>query len=155
MSLIAELTQEQVGHLDLSGHTCAPGETTVRDALAQMQAEKRNVCLVTEGERLVGIFTERDVLRRISTLRELLERPLSEVMTPHPVTVTPETPAAQALRLMEENHFRNLPVVDAQGQILGVLTHNTVIDYLAARYPMDVLNRPPDPERFPRKPEGG
>jgi hypothetical protein len=56
---------------------------------------------------------------------------------------------------MDENHFRNLPVIKADGEILGDMTHQAVIAYLAARYPVEVLNRPPKPDQFPRKPEGG
>ena len=56
---------------------------------------------------------------------------------------------------MEKNHFRNLPIVDDSGRLLGIMTHQAIIDYLADRYPVEVLNRPIDPERFPRRAEGG
>ncbi|RME64101.1 MAG: CBS domain-containing protein [Caldilineae bacterium] len=155
MNLTEELQQERVTHLELSGYATATEDATVGAVLDKMRTAKRSVCLITAGERLVGILTERDIARHILELPGLLDASVSTLMTPDPVTVGPDTPAADALRLMQERHFRNLPVVDAQGRILGVMTHNAVIDYLAARYPEAVLNRPPDPERFPRKPEGG
>jgi CBS-domain-containing membrane protein len=61
----------------------------------------------------------------------------------------------EALHLMDAHHFRNLPAVDEQGQIIGNMTHQAVITYLAARYPVEVLNRPLRADRFPRKAEGG
>ena len=56
---------------------------------------------------------------------------------------------------MDENHFRNLPIVDKDGRLLGNMTHQAIIRYLADRYPVEVLNRPIDPELFPRRAEGG
>jgi hypothetical protein len=56
---------------------------------------------------------------------------------------------------MDANHFRNLPAVDADGTIVGNMTHQSIINYLAARYPIEVLNQPPRPDQFPSKAEGG
>ena len=94
-------------------------------------------------------------MRKVIDVPGMLERPVDEVMTTDPITVGPDASAADALRLMERNHFRNLPIVDGNGRLLGIMTHQAIIDYLADRYPVEVLNRPIDPERFPRKAEGG
>lgn len=155
MSLESELRSERVSHLRLSGFTAVPAGTSVRDALGRMRTDGNTVCLVTEERQLVGIFTERDVLRKVADKPGVLDTPITSVMTPDPISVGPEASAASTLRLMEKHHIRNLPVVDASGQIVGSMTHMAVIDWLAARYPVEVLNRPPDPERFPRKAEGG
>jgi CBS domain-containing protein len=120
-----------------------------------MRQQNVNMCMVTTGERLTGIFTDRDVLSRVAAQAEVLTQPIDTVMTPNPITVGPETSAAEALWLMDEKGIRNLPVVTADGRILGAMTHQAVINYLAARYPIEVQNRPPHPEQFPRKPEGG
>jgi len=151
MSLESELRRERVSHLHLSGFTVVPTGTTVRDALGQMQAERKTVCLVTQEGQLAGIFTERDVLRKVIDKPEALNGPINSVMTADPVSIGPNASAAAALGLMDKHHIRNLPVVDDQGQIVGSMTHKSVIDWLAGRYPVEVLNRPPDPERFPRK----
>jgi len=156
MSLESELRSERVSHLRLSGFTAVPAGTSVRDALGKMRTERNSVCLVTTKERhLTGIFTERDVLRKVVDVADVLDGPIDAVMTADPISVGPETSAASALGLMDKHHIRNLPVVDASGQIVGSMTHMAVIDWLAGRYPVEVLNRPPDPERFPRKAEGG
>lgn len=155
MNLEAELHEQKVAHLDLTGFSLVASGTPVRVALEQLRAEHHNVCLVTADNELKGICTDRDVLHKVVGLPAILDRPIDEVMTPRPITVDPNTSAAEALRLMDENHFRNLPVVKQDGEILGDMTHQAVIAYLAARYPMEVLNRPPKPDQFPRKPEGG
>ncbi len=154
MSLEQELQTELVAHLDLAGFSRVVSGHSVRDTLAQMRQDGFNVCLITQEERLVGIFTDRDVLRRVATAPETWDRPIDEVMTPNPIAVKPDTSAAEALWLMDEKHVRNLPVVGEEG-IVGNMTHRAVIDFLAARYATEVLNRPLDAERFPRKQEGG
>jgi CBS domain-containing protein len=171
MDLQTDLKSEHVSHLVVSGFAQVTAGTSVRDTLARMRADRKVVCLVvddsaaagkngreagdSEQVRLVGIFTERDVMRKVIDVPGMLDRPVDEVMTPDPITISPDTSAADALRLMDENHFRNLPIVDRSGKLLGNMTHQAIIRYLADRYPVEVLNRPTEPERFPRRAEGG
>jgi CBS domain-containing protein len=155
MSLKEELKAERVVHLNLSSFCQVTDDTSVRDSLTRMREEGHNVCLVTESGKLVGVFTDRDVLRKIAAAPEKWEKPIKEVMTPEPLTVRPDSSAADALWLMEDHHFRNLPVVDDDGSIIGNMTYRAVIDFLATRYPIEVMNRPPHPGQFPRKAEGG
>ncbi|MCA9919582.1 MAG: CBS domain-containing protein [Anaerolineales bacterium] len=155
MSLKEELKSERVSHLDLSKFCQIPSGTAVREALTNMRQNKTGVCLVTKSDQLVGILTERDVLTKIATAPENLDGPVDNVMTANPITVTPDTSAADALWLMDDKQFRNLPVVNRAGKIMGNMTHEAVISFLAARYPVDVINRPPRPDLFPRKQEGG
>jgi CBS domain-containing protein len=155
MSLETELREQKVAHLDLSSFSVVSSGATVRSALAQMRSDGNNACLVTEGEQLKGIFTDRDVLRKVIGAPAVLDGPIEEVMTPAPITIGPDVSAVEALRLMDDHHFRNLPVVAEDGAIVGNMTHQAVITYLAARYPVELLNRPPEADRFPRKPEGG
>ena len=169
MNLQTDLKSEHISHLVVSGFAQVPTGTAVRDTLARMRADRRVVCLVVDESapaaaghedesrqaRLVGIFTERDVMRKVVDVPGMLDKPVDEVMTTDPITIGPDASAAEALRLMEKNHFRNLPIVDDSGRLLGIMTHQAIIDYLADRYPVEVLNRPIDPERFPRRAEGG
>jgi predicted transcriptional regulator len=155
MNLKEVLETEQVRHLDLSRYCRIESGTSVRDALDAMRAERTPAALITQDDKLIGIFTERDVLRRVVGASEILDTPVDKVMTAKPITVLPDTAAADALWLMDDHHFRNLPVVDRQGKIVGDMTHAAIIRYLAQRYPVEVLNRPPRPEQFPRKQEGG
>lgn len=155
MSLQTELKSERVDHLAIDGFSKVSIGTSIRNTLAQMRTDGKTVCLVTDNNGLVGIFTDRDVMRKVIDVPGILDKPVDEVMTLHPITAGPQASAADALRLMDENQFRNLPIVDTDGNLLGNMTHQAIIQYLADRYPVEVLNRPSDPEHFPRKAEGG
>ena len=155
MTLEQELQAEQVSHLDLSGFSCVSSGTTVRETIARMRADRHKVCLITADNKLVGIFTDRDVLHRVAPDLETLDKPIDAVMTASPITIRPDSSAATALRLMDDHKFRNLPAVDEEGHIVGSMTHQSIISYLATRYPVEVLNQPPRPDHFPRRAEGG
>ena len=103
--------------------------TPVREALATMRAEEGRPMLVIRGEELIGIFTERDVLQRVVGQPAALDGPIDAVMTPRPITVLPDTTAADALWLMDDHHFRNLPVVNRQGRILGDMSYAACLLY--------------------------
>ena len=155
MSLKQELMSEHVAHLDLSRFCQIASGTAVHQALSEMRQHNTNVCLVTNSDQLIGILTERDILTKVATIPENLDKPVDDIMTANPITVTPDSSAADALWLMDAKKFRNLPVVNGSGNIVGNMTHQAVISFLAARYPIEVLNRPPRPDQFPRKQEGG
>jgi CBS domain-containing protein len=155
MNLKEELQAEKVSHMALTGFSQVASGTTVRETLAVMREQGHNVCLTLAEGELKGIFTDRDVLRKVAAHPENWDKAIDLFMTPDPVTVAPDYPAASALWLMDKNHFRNLPVVDEDGRITGILTHLAVINYLAAHYPIEILNLPPRPDQFPERPEGG
>ena len=155
MSLEQELQTEKVAHLDLSGFCQIASGTSVRETLDRMRQAGHNVALIVDGNKLIGVFTDRDVLRKVAAEPETWDRPIDEVMTADPVTVPPDSTAADALWLMGDKHFRNLPVVGQHGTIMGNMTYRAIVGYLAARYPVEVLNRPLRPDQFPRQAEGG
>lgn len=97
--------------------------TNVRDAVALMRSARVGAVAVNDGDKLVGIFTERDVmLRVVGEERNPAETLVSEVMVSEPVSVTPEARRAEALELMLSNHFRHLPIIDEAGTAIGMLS---------------------------------
>ncbi|MEM7031650.1 MAG: CBS domain-containing protein [Chloroflexota bacterium] len=147
MSLENDLQQEQVIHLDLTEFTVVDGETSVQETVKQMREADHHCAFVTKNDVLEGIFTDRDILRKVVGTPEVWSRPIKTVMTASPLTVAAADPADKALALMDEKHFRNVPVLDEQGQIVGNLTHYAVIKYLCDRFPESVYNLPPDPDQ--------
>lgn len=143
-----------VGQLDLTSFTIADEETPVSEVFRRMRACDTSTTLVTRGERLCGIFTERDVLQRALTRPERWALPIREVMTPDPVAVTTDVSVLTALRLMNEGHFRDLPVIDGRGRVVGNLTDNAVVRHLGDHLQAEVLNLPPDPNQVAATPEG-
>jgi CBS domain-containing protein len=127
---------------------------TVAEAVALMRAEAVGSLLVCQGDRVVGIFSERDLLRRVLAAGKPLTTPLSECMTPDPETVNPKHSIATAIRLMEEGGYRHLPVVDGGGKPLGMLSVKRIVHYLVEHFPATVYNLPPDPRVVPQQPEG-
>jgi CBS domain-containing protein len=92
--------------------TVAPG-STVAEAATVMGGHHVGSALVMEADALIGIFTERDILRALSQDFDAPTHHVSQWMTKDPVTVTPEATAESALELMLGGNFRHLPVCDA------------------------------------------
>jgi CBS domain-containing protein len=103
-------------------------DTTVSVAAALMQEGKVGAVRVLEGERLAGIFTERDAVYRVMAAgRDPRATLLREVMTPDPLTVAPEETFGYALLLMHEKGFRHAPVV-VDGRPIGVVSARHALD---------------------------
>ena len=101
--------------------TAAAG-TTVSEAARLMKRHNIGAIMVVEGEKLVGVFTERDALFRV--LAEGLNgdvTQLASVMTAHPQTISPEAGFTTALQMMHDGRYRHLPVVD-QGRVIGIVS---------------------------------
>jgi CBS domain-containing protein len=110
--------------LDQKGATAASvrPDDSVLTALSLMAEFDIGSVIVTENERLVGIFTERDYARKV-VLKGLVSKDakIGELMTPNPCTVSPSSTVDEVMRTMTENRFRHLPVVD-HGKIVGIVT---------------------------------
>jgi CBS domain-containing protein len=119
--------------------------------------EHRVGCVLVEAEgRLLGIFTERDILTKlVGTGYDPAKALVDGVMTRNPETLTTEDPIAFALHRMSVGGFRHLPLVDAAGRPVGILSVKDIVDYLAEHFPEEILNIPPEPGKQPRIPEGG
>jgi len=106
----------------------APPHASVADAARLMQASGVGAVLVVEGERLVGIFTERDAVYRVLAAgRDPAATPLREVMTRDPITVAPDDEFGYALALMHEHGFRHAPVIE-HGRPIGVVSARHALD---------------------------
>jgi CBS domain-containing protein len=154
MELARNLKTDSVSRLQPTpAHRLAPTQT-VADAVAMMRQQRVGCILICDAAKLVGIFTERDLLHRILAPGLPLTTTLAECMTPEPVTVHPKESVAAALRRMEGGGYRHLPVVDADGQPVGILSVKRIVHYLVEHFPATVYNLPPDPSCVPREPEG-
>jgi CBS domain-containing protein len=107
--------------------TVAP-EDTVGEAAEKMVARGVGSVLVSDYGRLIGILTERDLLRAVADRIHSSEARVREWMTREPITVTQETPAEDAARTMLEHGFRHLPVVDGE-QTIGIVSLRDVLDW--------------------------
>ena len=105
-----------------------PPATTVREASDLMARKQVGAVLVVEGERLVGIFSERDaVFRVVARGLDPATTTLDRVMTPDPKTIKPNNTFGYAMTLMHENGFRHLPVID-NGKPVGIVSARSALD---------------------------
>ena len=105
-----------------------PGTMSVREAAKLMKSKHYGAVLITEGDDLLGIFTERDALYRvIASGLDPDATQVSAVMTKEPTTITPEKTFGHAMLIMHEGKFRHLPVVD-HGRLVGMVSSRNALD---------------------------
>lgn len=95
---------------------------TIQKSCQQMHTRRCGSALVVDAkQRLAGIFTGRDAVRALAEGKSATGTFLRDVMTPNPLTITPEHRAIDALRTMSDGGFRHLPVLE-NNQIWGVVS---------------------------------
>jgi CBS domain-containing protein len=112
------------------------GDDTLAEAARKMWHQQTGSLLVMDGATLVGIITERDVLKAVATGVRIEETRIAEVMTKDLVTAAPGTSLREAAKIMADRWIRHLPVVD-EGRVVGVLSQRDLAGVLAG-----ALNEP-------------
>jgi arabinose-5-phosphate isomerase len=99
-----------------------PLAATVQDAIVAMTGAKSgSACVVDAAGRLAGIFTDGDLRRHLTTRHDVLRAPVSEVMTAKPARVRQDQLAVEVLRIIEQRKIDDLPVVDRNDRLVGVI----------------------------------
>ena len=107
--------------------TVAP-EDTLGEAAAKMTERGIGAVVVSDFGRMIGILSERDIMRAVADRIHSSEARVREWMTPDPITVTTETSVDEAGRTMLENGFRHLPVVEGE-RAIGILSIRDVAQH--------------------------
>jgi CBS domain-containing protein len=107
--------------------TVAP-EDTLGEAAAKMTEKRIGAVVVSDFGRMIGILSERDIMRAVADRIHSSEARVREWMTADPVTATTDTTVEEAGRTMLENGFRHLPVVDGE-RAIGMLSIRDVAQY--------------------------
>jgi CBS domain-containing protein len=103
---------------------------TIYQALEIMADKNVGGLLVTENDKLIGIFTERDYARKLILKgKSSRDTSIKELMTPDPFTVTPETGIEECMKLMSDKHIRHLPVVENES-VVGVISIGDVVRFI-------------------------
>jgi CBS domain-containing protein len=138
--------------------TVRPG-TSLAESVAAIQRSGTgdSVFVTTPDGRLAGVLTERDVFGRlVDPAGDVdLNRPVETLMTTSPHTLTLEQSVRDAIDLMQTGRYRNIPIVDGEGLLVGVVRPQDVLKYLAEAFPEELLNLPPRPHQQMEQPEGG
>ncbi len=108
-------------------------DASARDAIALLGEKKIGALPVVEGDNLVGIISERDVIYCLKDHgAEILDWPVSRLMTSPAITVDPGTPVLNALALITQKRIRHLPVV-SNGTLVGIVSIGDLVKHRIER----------------------
>ena len=116
--------------------------TPLSEAIEVMKTDEGGCVIISDDGRVAGIFTERDLLTRVIGQDIDLNSPISNWMQPSVFTLSPEATVGDAVRLMNERSFRNIPL-EMKGELIGSVSVFDIITYLAECYPKTTMNLPP------------
>jgi arabinose-5-phosphate isomerase len=132
-----------------------PG-TSLADCLAAIRrgGGSDSVFVTDEENRLVGVLAERDIFGRIVGVDVDLSGPVEPLLTTDPQTLDLEQPVRTAVELMQTGRYRNVPVLDRDRHLVGVIRPQDVLAFLAESFPEELLNLPPISHQHLEEPEG-
>lgn len=129
------LTQGKVRDMKIEPFATVTADATVEQVMGRMTELNVACIMICEDERLLGIFSERDVLMRVAEQYDAVrERPIRDFMTPEPAVVyRPDSPA-KALNMMAGAGFRHVPILDVDDKVVGILGPRRVTTYLRRHF---------------------
>ncbi len=136
--------------------TVEPG-TSLAECIAAIQRTGTgdSVFVTNPDGTLAGVLAERDIFGRIVGGDVDLAQPVETMMTTNPHHLHPEATVRDAIELMQTGRYRNVPLLDDDDSLIGVIRPQDILKYLAESFPEELLNLPPRPHQTMRKPEGG
>ncbi|SRR5713226_7151508 len=145
-----------ISDLNLRPPILIDASATAVSAVAAMNEKHIGCLLVQKDGKLAGIFTERDVLKRVTFRDGSRTMTIDEVMTKSPQTLEATDTLAFALNTMSVGGYRHVPIVDRGGKPVGVLSVRDIVDFLVELFPQEVLNLPSGPDSgIPKSVDGG
>jgi CBS domain-containing protein len=129
------LAEETVGAIQSTPVAMVTPETPVHAALQTLARLKVSCLLIEDQSKLVGVFSDRDVLERVALeYDQVKDRPVRELMTANPVVVYESDSAAAALSIMAVSGFRHVPVTKVDGTIVGIISPQRVTEFLRKHF---------------------
>ena len=142
MDRIRNACEQRVSVLPTDDYVVVSRYTPLSQAIEVMKHDEGGCVIVSDDGRVAGIFTERDLLTKVLGEHVDLESPINDWMQPAVVTLSFEATIGDAVHLMNERGFRNIPLVK-QGELVGSISVFDIITYLAECYPKATMNLPP------------
>jgi len=128
---------------------------SVDEAIKTMQEHGSGYVVLVKDKKPIGIFTENDVLYKVLERNINGGSPVSEFMTKDPCVLSPDDSVGDAIDLMGKHRFYHIPLVDREDALVGILSVRSLIRFLAAFYPTEIYNLPPDLDQIIETVEGG
>jgi len=125
------LMERTVAEIEAQPYLTASPGTPVQEAVAKLVGQDVACLMVTEGDALQGIFSDRDVLDKVALEYDAVkDLPLSDVMVSNPVFIYQSDTAAAALGIMAASGYRHVPVLDAKDRVVGILSPHRVAEFV-------------------------
>ncbi|QQS48240.1 MAG: CBS domain-containing protein [Acidobacteriota bacterium] len=145
MKVSSRLNNVRIRELTLRPAVLVERDASISETVQSMKAKNYGVALICDHGRLIGIFTERDLLNRVIGENVGYDEPIERVMTGEPQSLSIDDTVADAMQIMQQGDFRNIPLRNGEGKASGVLTVREIISFFAEHFPEEALNLPPDP----------
>ena len=146
MSLLESLQSDTVSDVGIDAPLAVPPSTSILDAVKTMRRESVGCIAVCDtAEKLLGVFTEKDLVTRVLAVELAMDTPIERVMTDTPAVIKPTDNVRQVIRHMSAGSFRHMPVVDDQKKFVGILSVRHVVQYLIDHFPNAIYTLPPTP----------
>ena len=147
--------QDSVSSMQTEDYVCIAPSTPLSRAIESMSRDEGGCAIVcAEDGSVVGIFTERDLLTKIIGQEIDLNTPVRNLMSPIVATLTPQATVGDAVAIMNDKGYRNVPLVK-NGKLVGSISVFDIISYLAESYPKTTMNLPPNPDQVMESTDGG
>jgi CBS domain-containing protein len=130
-----------------------PG-ATIAEAVGVMQGGRTGCLLVLENEKVVGVFTERDLVKRVLGAGVEFGAMISSVMSKNPTTVRMDETIGSALQKMASGGYRHLPIVEGDGKAVGRVSVREIVHYMVEHLPKAIYNLPPKPDQVQIEADG-
>ena len=151
---LPQARNQNVSVLHTGDYIAVSPHTPLFSAIEAMKTDEGGCVIISNDGQVAGIFTERDLLTKVVGQNVDLDSPISQWMQPAVATLTREATVGDAVRLMNERSFRNIPLV-RKGDLVGSISVFDIITYLAECYPKTTMNLPPLPAQVADSVEGG
>ncbi|MBF0350255.1 MAG: CBS domain-containing protein [SAR324 cluster bacterium] len=146
MAKIEEILQTEVlKNLELDKIVKVPKSMSMRDTITKLNDSRIQTALVTENDKTVGILTQSHVVQKMALGNEAsLSQSVESVMFPITGKLTANSTLAEAMSHLKSHRQKSLPVIDDQGNTVGVVSYKTLVRFIAARFSDKVYNLPPN-----------
>ena len=153
---VPSLAEERLRALSRRQPVTVPPGTSLAECIRAIQriGTGDSVFVCDSTGLLTGVLTERDIFGRLVGENVDLTQPVETLMTTEPKTLDLDQTIRDAIVLMQTGRYRNVPVVDDFGHLVGVVRQVDIIKYLAESFPEELLNLPPRPHQRMKEPEG-
>jgi CBS domain-containing protein len=154
MDRLRNACDQRVSALPTDDYVAVSPYTPLSQAIEAMKNDEGGCVIISDDGRIAGIFTERDLLTKVLGENVDFESPISEWMQTQVETLSSDATIGEAVRLMNDRSFRNIPLVK-DGELVGSISVFDIITYLAECYPKATMNLPPLPAQVMDTIDGG